>query len=89
MQAGTVECGHTAAYYYIGKDPAFAFFTAMPFGLNTRQMTAWLRHGGGNELAAELFRDYNIHRHPRRRHRRPDGRLVPQRGPHARRTCTG
>jgi TRAP-type mannitol/chloroaromatic compound transport system substrate-binding protein len=56
--AGTVECGQTALYYYIGKDTAFAFFTALPFGLNTRQMTAWLRHGGGNELCAELLRDY-------------------------------
>ena len=60
VQAGTVECAHTASYYYVGKDPAFAFFTALPFGLNTRMMTAWFRHGGGNQLAAELFRDYNI-----------------------------
>jgi TRAP-type mannitol/chloroaromatic compound transport system substrate-binding protein len=39
VQAGTLECGHTASYYYIGKDNAFAPFTAMSFGLNTRQMT--------------------------------------------------
>ncbi|WP_439552934.1 TRAP transporter substrate-binding protein [Falsiroseomonas sp.] len=61
VQAGTIEAGHTAAYYYLGKEPGFAPFTAMCFGLNTRQMTAWFRHGGGNELAAELFREYNIH----------------------------
>jgi TRAP-type mannitol/chloroaromatic compound transport system substrate-binding protein len=60
VQAGTVEAGHTPVYYYTGKDPSFAFFTALPFGLNARQNTAWLRHGGGDELAAELFRDYNI-----------------------------
>lgn len=60
VQAGTIECGHTASYYYVGKEPAFAILTAMPFGLNTRQMTSWFRHGGGNELAAELLRDYNI-----------------------------
>ncbi|MBY0335256.1 MAG: TRAP transporter substrate-binding protein DctP [Acetobacteraceae bacterium] len=60
VQAGTIEAGHTAAYWYIGKEPGFAFFTAIPFGLNTRQMTAWLRHGGGNQMAAELFADYNI-----------------------------
>lgn len=60
VQAGTIEAGHTAAYYYIGKDVAFAPFTAMSFGLNARQMTAWLRHGGGNALAADLFREYNI-----------------------------
>jgi TRAP-type mannitol/chloroaromatic compound transport system substrate-binding protein len=61
VQAGTIEAGHTASYYYIGKDNAFAPFTAMCFGLNTRQMTSWFRFGGGNELANELFRDYNVH----------------------------
>ena len=60
VQAGTIEAGHTPVYYYIGKDPAFAFFTALPFGLNARQNLAWLKHGGGDQLAAELLRDYNI-----------------------------
>ena len=60
LQAGTVECGQTASLYYVGKDPTFAPFTAIPFGLNMRQMTAWMRLGGGNELAAELYRDYNV-----------------------------
>ncbi len=61
VQAGTIEGGHTASYYYIGKDVAFAPFTAMSFGLNFRQMTAWFRHGGGNQLANDLFREYSIH----------------------------
>ena len=39
VQQGTVELGHTASYYYTGKNPAVAFDTAMPFGLNTRQRT--------------------------------------------------
>jgi len=60
VQAGTVEAAHTASYYYTGKDAAFAFFTAMPFGLNTRMYNAWYRHGGGAALAAELFASYNI-----------------------------
>jgi len=60
VQAGTIEAGHTAAYWYIGLEPGFAFFTAVPFGLNTRQMTAWMRHGGGQQLADALFADYNI-----------------------------
>ena len=38
VQNGTVEMGHTALYYYFGKDPAFTFGTALPFGLNGRQM---------------------------------------------------
>ncbi len=59
VQAGTVECAHSASYYYVGKDPAFAFFTAMPFGLNTRMFNAWYKHGGGAALAADLFAGYN------------------------------
>ena len=64
VQAGTIEGGHTPVYYYTGKDPSFAFFTALPFGLNARQNLAWLQYGGGNELAAELFADYGIHGFP-------------------------
>ncbi len=59
VQAGTVEAGMTAAYYYWGKDPALAFGTAVPFGLNTRQMESWLRHGGGNELLQDVFASFN------------------------------
>ena len=64
VQGGTVDCGHTAAYYFIGKEPGLAFLTAMPFGLNTRQQTAWLRHGGGNQMAEAMLADYNITAHP-------------------------
>jgi TRAP-type mannitol/chloroaromatic compound transport system substrate-binding protein len=59
VQSGAVECAHTASYYYVGKDPSFAFFTAVPFGMKSRQFTAWWRLGGGKELGAELFGDYN------------------------------
>src|SRR5262249_33355455 len=34
---GTVEMCHTAAYYFIGKDPTFALPCSVPFGPNTRQ----------------------------------------------------
>jgi TRAP-type mannitol/chloroaromatic compound transport system substrate-binding protein len=60
VQNGTVECGHTAPYYYVGKDPAFALGTAIPFGLNARQQIAWKYYGGGHEAMAQLFKDYNV-----------------------------
>ncbi len=56
--AGTVELGHTAPYYYFGKDPAFAFGTAVCFGMNTRQQTAWWTHGGGSEAMAPLWKEH-------------------------------
>ena len=58
VQNGTVEACHTAMYYYWGKDPTFAFGMAVPFGLNARQMNAWLYHGGGNQLIDEFLADY-------------------------------
>jgi TRAP-type mannitol/chloroaromatic compound transport system substrate-binding protein len=61
VQNGTVECGHTASYYYVGKDPTFAFGTALPFGLNARQQDAWVTHGGGKQLLNEFYKDYNIY----------------------------
>jgi TRAP-type mannitol/chloroaromatic compound transport system substrate-binding protein len=58
---GTVECCHTASYYYVGKDPTYAFAATLPFGLNSRMINAWLEVGGGNELLAEFFGKQNIH----------------------------
>jgi TRAP-type mannitol/chloroaromatic compound transport system substrate-binding protein len=64
VQNGTVEVGHTASYYYTGKDPTFAIDTTIPFGLNTRQQNAWMYSGGGIELMREFFKDYNVHQIP-------------------------
>lgn len=64
VQQNTVEAGHTVSYYYVGKDPTFAFDSAIPFGLNARQQNAWMTHGGGLELLREFFKDYNIIQFP-------------------------
>jgi TRAP-type mannitol/chloroaromatic compound transport system substrate-binding protein len=61
VQNGTVEMGHTAGTYYVGKDPTFAFDTAIPFGTNSRQQDAWINWGGGRELLAEFYKAYNVH----------------------------
>jgi len=58
-QQGTVECGQTQGFYYIGKNKAFAFDAAIPFGLNSRQHNAWMYYGGGLELVRELYREHN------------------------------
>jgi TRAP-type mannitol/chloroaromatic compound transport system substrate-binding protein len=60
VQAGTVEMCHTAPYYYFGKDPTFALGCAVPFGLNSRQMTAWMLEGNGMKLMREFLANYNI-----------------------------
>lgn len=60
VQDGTTECGHTVSYYYVGKSMAFAFDTALPFGLTARQHNAWLYAGGGLPLLREFYKTYGV-----------------------------
>ena len=60
VQNRTMEMGHSASYYFIGKNPALAFDCTVPFGLTARQYNAWLLYGGGMELMRDLFADFNI-----------------------------
>jgi TRAP-type mannitol/chloroaromatic compound transport system substrate-binding protein len=60
VQNATVEIAHTAPYYFFGKDETFALGCAIPFGLNSRQMTAWMVEGNGLKLMREFYRNYNI-----------------------------
>jgi TRAP-type mannitol/chloroaromatic compound transport system substrate-binding protein len=60
VQSATVECAHTASYYFVGKNRAFAFDTTLPFGMNQRQQNAWIYHGGGLQLVREFLREYGI-----------------------------
>jgi len=57
---GTVEMCHTAAYYYVGKDPTFAIYASVPFGLNARQQNSWWYQGGGMELGNEFFKKFGV-----------------------------
>ena len=61
VQNGTVEIGHTATYYYIGKDPTWALFCAVPFGLNTRQQNAWFYDGDGMPLMNDFCKKYGVY----------------------------
>ena len=60
VQSASVEMAHTAPYYFFGKDETFALGCAIPFGLNSRQMTAWMLEGNGLKLMRDFYRNYNI-----------------------------
>ncbi|MEY4416163.1 MAG: hypothetical protein RIQ53_3456, partial [Pseudomonadota bacterium] len=60
VQNGTVEACHTVPYYFFGKDETFALGAAIPFGMNSRQMTAWMMEGNGMKLMREFYAQYNI-----------------------------
>ena len=64
VQNGTVEMAHTAPYYFVGKDETFAIGCAIPFGMNSRQMSAWMYEGNGLKLMREFYAKYNIYSLP-------------------------
>ncbi len=57
---GTVECGHTYAGYYIGKNPALIFDGSLPFGMTPRQHNAWQQFGDGKKLMDELYDGFGV-----------------------------
>jgi TRAP-type mannitol/chloroaromatic compound transport system substrate-binding protein len=60
VQNGTVEIGHTASYYYFGKDATFTFGSSIPFGPNMRINQAWYTLGGGKDILNEFYKKYNV-----------------------------
>ena len=60
VQQGSIEMAHTAPYYFFGKNDVFALGCSIPFGLNSRQMTAWMYEGNGLKLMREFYAKYNI-----------------------------
>lgn len=60
VQEGKIDIASTASNYFWEKDPAFAFGTGVPFGLNQRMMNAWLYEGGGLELLNGFYKKFNI-----------------------------
>src|ERR1700742_1962000 len=57
---GTIEMSHTVSYYYVGKDPTFAIYASVPFGLNARMQNSWWYQGGGMELGNEFFKKFGV-----------------------------
>ena len=75
IQQGTIECAHTAPYYFFGKDPTFAMDCAIPFGMNARADCLDVRrqrHGAD----ARVLQAVQHHQLPDGQYRRPNGRLV-------------
>ncbi|MEO1725659.1 MAG: TRAP transporter substrate-binding protein DctP [Bacteroidota bacterium] len=60
VQNRTVAIGHTAGYYYLGKNEALAFETGVPFGMTARQHNAWMTDGGGLDATRGLLADFGI-----------------------------
>lgn len=60
VQNGTVEVAYTSPYYFFDKDESFALGCTIPFGMNSRQITAWMFEGNGLKPMREFYKGYNI-----------------------------
>src|SRR3981189_912659 len=57
----TVEMAQTPLYFYIGKEPALAYATGAPFGMNHRHQASWWSFGGGDALVNEALKPFKAH----------------------------
>ncbi|MFT6155536.1 MAG: TRAP-type mannitol/chloroaromatic compound transport system substrate-binding protein [Neolewinella sp.] len=60
VASGNAQMYHAAEYYWKGKHPGFAYFTAVPFGLTYTEMNAWIRFGGGQQLWDKLSGEFGL-----------------------------
>jgi TRAP-type mannitol/chloroaromatic compound transport system substrate-binding protein len=54
VSTGTIEMGHTASLFWVGKMPAAPLFCTVPFGLSPTHHMSWLARGG-QQLWDELY----------------------------------
>lgn len=57
---GTAEMSHGAAYYWQNKSQALSFFTGVPYGMTSRELAAWVRYMGGQELWDEIYDQFGV-----------------------------
>ncbi|MEJ2417411.1 MAG: TRAP transporter substrate-binding protein [Exilibacterium sp.] len=60
VKSGQYQMGHSASYYWKGKNKNTMFFTTVPFGMTAPEQYAWFYHGGGMELMKEVYDQYGI-----------------------------
>jgi len=60
VKAGQYDMGHSASYYWKGKDPNTLYFTTMPFGMTAPEQYGWFYYGGGMELMEKVYDKHNM-----------------------------
>lgn len=59
-KGGQYEMGHSASYYWKGKDITTVFFCTVPFGMNADEQYGWFYHGGGMELMQKTYDKFGV-----------------------------
>jgi len=57
---GALDAAWSKSDFWVGKDEAFALFSAVPFGPRAGEYAAWIYYGGGAELMDEIYAPYGI-----------------------------
>ena len=57
---GGAEMMHSAAYYWQNRNRGLAFFTGVPMGMTSKELRAWVRKMGGQELWDEIYAQFNL-----------------------------
>jgi len=57
---GSAEMSHGTPYYWQNKSQGLSFFTGVPFGMTSRELTAWVRYLGGQQLWDEIYDQFGI-----------------------------
>ncbi|MDZ5695792.1 TRAP transporter substrate-binding protein [Chelativorans sp. M5D2P16] len=57
---GSAEMSHSAAYYWQNKSAGLSFFTGVPYGMTSRELTAWVRYMGGQEIWDEIYDQFGV-----------------------------
>ena len=60
VKAGQYDMGHSASYYWKGKDPDTLYFTNMPFSMTAPEQLAWFYHGGGLQLMEKVYARHGL-----------------------------
>ncbi|MBK1794927.1 TRAP transporter substrate-binding protein [Devosia sp. WQ 349] len=57
---GSAEMSHGTPYYWQNKSQALSFFTGVPFGMTNRELTAWVRYLGGQEIWDKVYDQFGL-----------------------------
>jgi TRAP-type mannitol/chloroaromatic compound transport system substrate-binding protein len=60
VASGNAQAYNSADYYWKGKHPGWAYFSAVPFGMTTVEWNAWIKFKGGQELWDELADGFGL-----------------------------
>ena len=57
---GSAEMSHGASYYWQNKSPGLSFFTGVPYGMTSRELGAWVRYLGGQQIWDEIYDQFGV-----------------------------